>query len=233
MADYSKAETTWPVLPTDKIVYTDTGTITISNTTGLVGTLNRIPLRGGTPSLVYAPEIVGVYSYDGGTTWIPLSPFDTSLPAISGVSVRVNGRVDRALGSLSADFVIYVDSTVGGGSTISIQVKFAIVVSKDNIGYMEVDHDYGQNTALDSRKPVPRIAKEDRVLSDGTSYVIPHDVGAVPDVIAYYTYNSGYNTTQRFYTIATAPAIYADASNLYINSINQSGYNITYRIYYP
>lgn len=233
MADNQLAGVNIPNVPIDRVMFTDTGTITIPNSTGLVGTLNRLSISSKMIDWNYMPIVLGIYSYDGGATWAALADFDTSNPAFPGLSIRMLGRTDIALAVPQAvDFVIYVDATVGGGSTIDILVKYAIILGPDNEGQFTVDNDFAQETSYDSRRPTPKICVEGRILRDGATKTIPHNLGYVPDVLLTRTTNGG-ATTQRADQVAVAAGFYSyvDKTNLYISTANDGAYD-NYRVYY-
>lgn len=212
------------LIQVDKVLYAKTISLAPTNALGTYNLDTRTPIVTGKQGMV----VVGVYSYDGGVSW---NSFNTTARVISTLSVQVQCVYN--FGSDAIQYSILVNATVGGGTTVPLTVKVALVQGQDTDTNVEEPPTplYEQKTVFDSRTSIPRIAKTLTARTTSTQTVtLPHGFTTAPDVFAYVydetngvMYSNGrFDTTLR-----------VDDTNVTISSAGTTIWNYYINVYYP
>lgn len=177
----------------EQVLYAKSETFSIANSVGTTTLTFQPPFT----SITYP---LGIFSFDGGTTYYDFYPYVTT--AVTGVaptvpSVQVKPHVISG-GEVQLEFK--VNATVGGGSTIPVIVNLVLVKS-EYFGLPTVENPPESGKVLYS-SPLPTatgreavsIAKPDEFSSDMTDGLLKtytHDQGRIPNVVAWVYGNNG------------------------------------------
>lgn len=236
MTTYKNANVAFPLIGTDKIIYAETYSFSVANTIGATATITvdkyDVFLSG------VCPLPFGIYTFDGGATWNDAT--NTSINSGPNTSVTVTIRTAGA--SVKINYKVY--ATVGGGSTIPIQLSYGLIVDEtesplgDNSTYLwsNQGNNFSQKAAYDSRKPAPRVALAGVSPYDGTARNIPlpNDITSIPDVRVFEVDNSTLTVSIPTFTdTALNTGIRIDSSNLTLSTPVSANEYLIYIIYYP
>jgi hypothetical protein len=185
----------------DQVIWSNTLNLDVTNSAGtytfedkVYGQVGSFLNLSGNPddsAVGQGPITFGIYSFDGGTTWNSIVQVSR---AISGLSVQVEALQE---GSGDTNIYVRVNSTVGGGATFPLIVKYGMIKGPNTMVILtysdneELKPKTQQSAILDSRTPVPKVHDSGYVPADGVLHTITHNLGYVPDVRIFYYYNQG------------------------------------------
>jgi len=224
------------LLPTeynlDKIVITSTETISVTDTVAL-------KFRDFTSTGVNTNyDFVGIYSYDGGTTWTDLVGQVSSRSGFTAQpDVEIGARIDTA-GKVWLNII--QKALLNGGSPWTLTIKLAYLANTDNTtlpnSILNTD-----KILYDNKYSYMKIAKEGSFTVSSSSAqltTIAHGLGYVPVCQAYLKRNIGrQRITYGDFGISGSinNAVRIDEDNLYVNTSFYSPtetLTVTYKIYY-
>lgn len=233
----------------DQVLYSQIINTSVTNTIGsytISGDYNAL-LQGGWP--------IGIYSYDGGTSYNDFVP--TTIPggsllahatSTTAPAVFVTPKVDSLGGGLL--FTIGVKNTVGAGGTIPLIIKIAVLAtstpsatgstpiqsSENPLAYGNTHEGQtlqNRQISIDSVSPVST--------STANIYTVSHNLGLVPNPQIWF--NDGTNNTimSNYWDVRYKPinsgnggvaGVAMDSSNFYFSPLNalSSSFSI-YRVY--
>lgn len=222
----------------DQIIYSTTINTTVTNTVGNYSGIYT--LNSGSNQLTYP---IGVFSYDGGTTYIDygfiLGAPGTPTSLIPSVTVQINSNVD---GTVSFD--ASVNSTVGGGGTIPLILHVALLASSSpaTLKKPQIAQKLSYSNIAKINDPtkapysVYRRISADRTLSS-TDLTFAHGLSSIPNLM-YWSRNPdngtafmGINQWANDGPEAAADGIRADGTNVQLHLNDPTGNQMYYRVY--
>jgi hypothetical protein len=237
---------------TDKVIYSESRTINVTNSLGAYG------FTFTTPPLNQITLPVGVYSTDGGNTWADFSTL-TTLPVSWGTytppGVFVFGESNS---NNSVTYTVQVNSTVGGGSTFPLMVSLALLAidNPSPIANIPVISPSVNKAAFSTIDPTTKLPIDYRqiVLSNSIAttagapgaQTIAHGLNYIPDIMFWTSSggvtglgNNNFSTPNFTFSLNSAgtltidsEGIACDGTNLYIGGFPATGFTI-YRGYKP
>jgi hypothetical protein len=208
-----------PKYDIDKILYTNSVTLDVTNS---VGTQNFTLPIGNINGTDIVP--VGILSYDSGTSWSDCIQGLT----VSTFTIQKNVSVRFTPSATSINAQVVTRATVGSGTTYPLIIKYALI-AKSTVTTSAEGTFSGNGAAYSSKASYMKIFTQGQtsVGAGFTTTTIPHNLGYEPVVNVFFN-------GEPAYTIASptvfSTGIVPDTSNLLIYT--NAATTIDYIIYY-
>jgi hypothetical protein len=234
----------------DQVIYSTIISTTVPNSVGVTNYVIGTPLFGYNWP-------VGIYSYDGGTTYndfvpttLPGGSLLTNATSTTAPKVYITPPVDS---SGNCTLRIDVKATVGGGSTIPIDARVALLAISDptglTVGVPTTQSSVGNKLAYTSSHEGLGVQYR-QILLDSNSplststlniYTVPHSVGAIPNPQVWFFDGTKNTIMSNYWDVRYKPlnannggvaGVAMDASNFYFSPLTALASSEThYRIY--